>query len=164
MELRKIRTLMAMVSESAIHDLELTNAEGTIRIVRGAQAGPVVVQAANDAVVLATTTAPQAPASPALAVVQAVPCATPAAPNVQRSPMVGICLRGSGHKALVNVGDTVRAGQPICVIRAMKLDTEIKAEQGGVVREVLWEDGEPVQYGQPLFTFEPGTASAHAHA
>jgi acetyl-CoA carboxylase biotin carboxyl carrier protein len=159
MELRKIRSLMAMVSESGIHDLELTNAEGTIRIVRGDQAVSSP-RAANDAVVVAAPSA----SAPALTVVQAAlpVAAVPAPERVQRSPMVGICLRGPGNKSLIKVGDTVRAGQPVCVIRAMKLDTEIKAEQEGVVREVLWEDGEPVQYGQPLFTFEPAATVAHA--
>jgi acetyl-CoA carboxylase biotin carboxyl carrier protein len=161
MELRKIRSLMAMVSESAIHDLELTTAEGSVRIVRGAAAG-----AAPQA---AVPMAPMAPIGAAQATPAADIAAAPATPSsgsepiVLRSPMVGFGLRARDARAepLVRVGDTVQAGQPVCVIRAMKLHTDIKAQAAGVLTQVLWEDGEPVQYGQPLLEFR-STAAAVA--
>lgn len=166
MELRKIRSLMAMVAESAIQDLELSTPDGTVRIVRG-PAPAAAPQAAAPALVVAQAAPAAAAAQPAPATASALAAAPgEEGPRMLRSPLVGFGLRGRGTSAqpLVRVGDTVQAGQPVCVIRAMKLDTEIKAEAPGVLSEVLWEDGEPVQYGQPLFAFRPASLAARAGA
>jgi len=148
MDLRKLKTLIDLVSESGISELEVTEGEGTVRIVKNTQpvyAQPVAATYAAPAAPVAP--APQAPAAPAAAA-----SAAPAGHTVP-SPMVGTFYRASspGAEPFVQVGDTVREGQTLCIIEAMKLLNEIESDKAGVVKEILAENGQAVEYGQPLF-------------
>lgn len=154
MDLRKLKTLIDLVADSGISELEITEGEGRVRIVKSAPAPAMAPMAAAPAVVVAPAAAPAAPA-PAAAAAPAAPSAAPAAsgPAPQTSPMVGTFYRASSpnDKAFVEVGDRVEAGQTLCVIEAMKIMNEIPAETSGVVRAILVGNGDPVEFGQPLF-------------
>jgi acetyl-CoA carboxylase biotin carboxyl carrier protein len=152
MDLRKLKTLIDLVSESGISELEVTEGEGKVRIVKNA--APVYMQAPQYAPAGPMQAAPQyggpaaegaAPAAPAVA----------AAPqgHVVTSPMVGSFYRAPspGADPFVQVGDTVKEGQTICIIEAMKLLNEIESDKSGVVKEILVDNGQAVEYGQPLF-------------
>ena len=148
MDLRKLKTLIDLVAESGIAELEITEGEGKVRIVKFSQTvQPVAYQAAPVAV---------APA-PGAAVASAAATAAPDAPvetgHQVKAPMVGTFYRASspGAAPFVEVGQTVKEGQPLCIIEAMKLLNEIEADKSGVVKEILVQNGEPVEYGQPLF-------------
>ena len=147
MDLRKLKTLIDLVSESEISELEITEAEGKVRIVKGGGAQQVVYAQAAPAVAapVATGTAP----------VTAPVDTTPAAPTGHqvKSPMVGAFYGASspGAAPFVNVGDTVKKGQTVCIIEAMKLLNEIEADADGVITQILAENGQPVEFGQPLF-------------
>lgn len=149
MDLRKLKTLIDLVAESGIAELEITEGEGKVRIVKFSQAVQPVAYAAPAA--YAPAPAPVGEAAPA------VPAAAPAAPVVQghtvKAPMVGTFYRASnpGAAAFVEVGQTVKEGEPLCIIEAMKLLNEIEADKSGVIKEILVQNGEPVEYGQPLF-------------
>jgi acetyl-CoA carboxylase biotin carboxyl carrier protein len=149
-DLRKLKTLIDLVSESNISELEIAESEGTVRIVKGvAAAAPSAVAAAP--VVVA---APAAPAAPAPA-----PAAPEPAEDVGHritSPMVGTFYRAAspGAKPFVDVGSTVQQGDRLCIIEAMKILNEIEADQSGVIKAVLANDGQAVEYGQPLFVIE----------
>ena len=151
MDLRKVKTLIDLVQQSGIAELEITEGEEKVRISRGVSG---VQQAAAVSHVVAL---PQAGPVPAAAGVPAVPAGGEAAPppegHVIRSPMVGTFYRTSapGAKAFVDVGQTVKAGETLCIIEAMKLLNEIEADQDGTVKAILVESGQPVEYGEPLF-------------
>lgn len=149
MDLRKLKTLIDLVSESGIAELEITEGEGKVRIVKFSQAQQPVAYAAP---VAAPSYAPAAPAAgvPGHAAPEAAP--VPAGHTV-KAPMVGTFYRAAnpGSAAFVEVGQTVKEGEPLCIIEAMKLLNEIEADKSGVVTEILVENGEPVEYGQPLF-------------
>ena len=153
MDLRKLKTLIDLVSESNVSELEITEADGKVRIVK-AGATPVVMTQAVMPQALPVAAAPAA-AAPAAAAP-----ATEAAPeetgHAVKSPMVGTFYRSSspGAKAFAEVGDTVKAGQPVCIIEAMKIMNEIEADKDGVISKILVENGKPVEYGQPLFIIE----------
>ena len=148
MDLRKLKTLIDLVAESGIAELEITEGEGKVRIVKFSQ-----------------TVQPQAYVAPVAAPAATAPAAAPvaasAAPaaaaaifgHVVKSPMVGTFYRAPnpGAAPFVEVGQTVKEGQPLCIIEAMKLLNEIEADKSGVIKEILVENGEPVEYGQPLF-------------
>ncbi len=153
MDLRKVKTLIDLVQQSGIAELEITEGEEKVRISRGVTAGS---QAATVTHVVAPPPAGPAPAP--------VPAGAPAAPaegesaaapegHVIRSPMVGTFYRSSapGAKAFVEVGQAVKAGETLCIIEAMKLLNEIEADQDGTVKAILAENGQPVEYGEPLF-------------
>jgi acetyl-CoA carboxylase biotin carboxyl carrier protein len=150
MDLRKLKTLIDLVSESGISELEVTEGEGKVRIVKNAP--PVYMQPAAGY-------APQVAAAPAvnLAGEGAAPAAAPApaAPqgHVVTSPMVGTFYRAPspGADPFIQVGDTVKEGQTLCIIEAMKLLNEIESDKSGIVKEILVENGQAVEYGQPLF-------------
>jgi acetyl-CoA carboxylase biotin carboxyl carrier protein len=150
MDLRKLKTLIDLVSESNVSELEITEAEGKVRIVKG---GPAMVQ---------TMPAPAAmpmAAAPALApAAGAAPAAAPEAPkgHTVKSPMVGTFYRAAspGAKSFVEVGSQVKEGETICIIEAMKILNEIEADKGGTVTQILCENGQAVEYGQPLFIIE----------
>ena len=149
MDLRKLKTLIDLVSESNISELEITEAEGKVRIVKaGAAAAPVVVAPPA----AAPTTAPAA--TPVLA----APVAATPEPDgkVIKSPMVGTFYRSSnpGAKAFVDVGDEVKEGEPVCIIEAMKIMNEIEADCSGRIKRILVENGQAVEFGQPLFVVE----------
>jgi acetyl-CoA carboxylase biotin carboxyl carrier protein len=148
MDLRKLKTLIDLVAESGIAELEVTEGEGKVRIVKSfqqMQQAPIYMQA------------PQAPASmPAAAAAPvAAEVAAPAAPvgNIVKSPMVGTFYRAPapGKPSYVELGSTVKAAEPVCIIEAMKLLNEIEAGFDGVIKEILVENGQPVEFGQPLF-------------
>lgn len=146
MDLRKLKTLIDLVAESSISELEITEGEGRVRIVKNA--APVYAAAAP------TVQYAAAPAAGAPVAAGAAPAAA-AAPqgHTVTSPMVGTFYRSPspGADAFVQVGDTVKEGQTICIIEAMKLLNEIEADKSGVIKEVLVENGQAVEYGQPLF-------------
>ena len=154
MDLRKLKTLIDLVSESNISELEITEAEGKVRIVKGGEAAPVQY--------VQTLAAPQAVAAPASA-----PAAAPAAPaaaapaaeatgHAVKSPMVGTFYRSAspGAPAFVEVGAQVKEGDTLCIIEAMKILNEIEADKSGTVTKILGENGQAVEYGQPLFIIE----------
>ena len=152
MDLRKLKTLIDLVSESNVSELEITEAEGKVRIVKG---GGTVVQQ----FVAAPAQAPVAQAAAPAAAQGAVPeLPAPAAPtgHVVKSPMVGTFYRAAspGAKPFVDVGSTVKEGDTLCIIEAMKILNEIEADKTGTVTRILGENGQAVEYGQPLFVIE----------
>ena len=151
MDLRKLKTLIDLVSESNVSELEITEAEGKVRIVKGG--GAVVQQVAAPAVMLAPA-APAASAQPAAALAPAAP-EVPAG-HIVKSPMVGTFYRSSspGAKPFVEVGSQVKEGETICIIEAMKILNEIETDKGGTITKILCENGQAVEYGQPLFVIE----------
>ena len=154
MDLRKLKTLIDLVSESSISELEITEAEGKVRIVKATAATAVSAPAAAVAVA-APATAPVAPAAPPAAAVAPAPEAEPQG-KVIKSPMVGTFYRSAspGAKAFVDMGSTVKAGEPVCIIEAMKIMNEIEADLGGTIARILCENGQAVEFGQPLFVLE----------
>ncbi|MCM0035382.1 MAG: acetyl-CoA carboxylase biotin carboxyl carrier protein [Burkholderiaceae bacterium] len=147
MDLRKLKTLIDLVAESGIAELEITEGEGKVRIVKFSQA----IQP------MAYAPAPQYAPQPSAEV---VPAAAPAAPvpaavvgHTVKAPMVGTFYRAPNPSSpsFVEVGQTVKEGEPLCIIEAMKLLNEIEADKSGVIKEILVQNGEPVEYGQPLF-------------
>ncbi len=152
MDLRKLKTLIDLVAESDISELEVTEGESKVRIVKGAAAShsQVVMMPQPAAAPLAPV--PAAAAAPAAAPAEA-PAAAPPAGHVVKSPMVGTFYRASapGAAPFVDIGATVKQGETICIIEAMKLLNEIEADASGVIKEILVENGQPVEFGQPLF-------------
>ncbi len=147
MDLRKLKKLIDLVQESGIAELEITEGEEKVRINRIGSPGHPGMMTIPQAV---------APAAPTTAVIAAPAAAeAPAEPegHIVKSPMVGTFYRSSapGSKPFVEIGQNVNAGETLCIIEAMKLLNEIEADQGGVVKKVLVENGQPVEYGQPLF-------------
>ena len=152
MDLRKLKTLIDLVSDSNVSELEITEAEGKVRIVKGTFAAPVQHYAAP-----ATMLAPHAAPASAPAPLAAEPAA-PAAPaeHVVKSPMVGTFYRSAspGAKSFVELGDTIKEGETVCIVEAMKILNEIEADKSGTVKKILCENGQAVEYGQPLFVIE----------
>ncbi|HEY4296881.1 MAG TPA: acetyl-CoA carboxylase biotin carboxyl carrier protein [Paraburkholderia sp.] len=152
MDLRKLKTLIDLVSESGISELEVTEGEGKVRIVKNAP--PVYVQPSASYAPQYAQPAPVAGAeAPAGAAAPAAPAVAAPQGHVVTSPMVGTFYRAPspGADPFVQVGDTVKEGQTICIIEAMKLLNEIESDKSGVVKEILVENGQAVEYGQPLF-------------
>ena len=151
MDLRKLKKLIDLVEQSGIAELEITEGEEKVRISRGALMGAGAgAHSAHQAVaVVQPSPAPTAP----VAAAEAEPVAEAPQGHIMKSPMVGTFYRASapGAKAFVDVGQSVAAGEIICIIEAMKLLNEIEADQAGVIKAVLVENGQPVEYGQPLF-------------
>ncbi|MBI5268695.1 MAG: acetyl-CoA carboxylase biotin carboxyl carrier protein [Burkholderiales bacterium] len=153
MDLRKLKTLIDLVSDSNITELEITEDDGKVRIVKSAPVAAVAAPVAAPAPLVVPVAAPAAPV--------AAPAAEPAAPpaptgHVVKSPMVGTFYRSSspGAKAFADVGTVVKEGDPICIIEAMKIMNEIEADKAGTVTQVLVENGQAVEFGQPLFVIE----------
>lgn len=149
MDLRKLKTLIDLVAESGIAELEITEGEGKVRIVKFAQQTPIMHAMAP--------MAPQGMHPAAAAAPQAAAAEPPAAPKLEghvvKAPMVGTFYRSPspGANPFVEVGQTVKEGDTLCIIEAMKLLNEIEADKSGVIKEILAENGQPVEYGQPLF-------------
>ncbi len=147
MDLRKLKSLIELFESSDIGELEIAEGEERVRITRAPQAGApsTSVQAAPAQVVVAGMAAKPPESAPPAAPVAAEG-------HVVKSPMVGTFYRAGapGSKAFIEVGDTVQAGDPLCIIEAMKLMNEIEADKAGVVKAILAENGQPVEYGQPL--------------
>lgn len=150
MDIRKIKKLIELLEESGIDELEIKEGEETVRIARNrAPTGPITYQMA-------------APVAAAPAPVAAAPAAAPAAEakaekrsgHVMRSPMVGTFYRSPspGSPSFVEVGATVKAGDVVCIVEAMKMMNQITADKGGVIEAILVENGAAVEFDQPLFT------------
>lgn len=154
MDLRKLKTLIDLVAESGIAELEVTEGEDKVRIAKFSPA-PVAPTSPNTLV-----TAPLPGASAATAAAAPAPAAPASEPeptgHVVKSPMVGTFYRSPspGAASFVELGQAVKPGDTLCIIEAMKLLNEIEAEVGGVVKQVLVENGQPVEYGQPLFIID----------
>ncbi|MGL6041101.1 MAG: acetyl-CoA carboxylase biotin carboxyl carrier protein [Deefgea sp.] len=149
MDLRKLKKLIDLVEESGIAELEVTEGEEKVRITRNVQntaqyMQPMQYHIPQQAAPVAAAAAPAATTEAAAPVV---------AGNTQKSPMVGSFYRSSSPdaKPFVEVGQSVTAGQTICIIEAMKLLNEIEAEYTGVIKAILVENGQPVEYGEPMF-------------
>nr|WP_315465562.1 acetyl-CoA carboxylase biotin carboxyl carrier protein [uncultured Rhodoferax sp.] len=153
MDLRKLKTLIDLVSDSNVSELEITEAEGKVRIVKG---GGAVVQGYAPAPVYAAPAPAAAPAAPAAAAAPAPAEAAVPAGHTVKSPMVGTFYRSSapGAKPFVEVGDAIKEGDTICIIEAMKILNEIEADKSGTVTKILSDNGQAVEYGQPLFIIE----------
>ena len=159
MDLRKLKTMIELVQQSGIAELEVTEGEERVRIVRGyphsghdhsdstQQVGPNRNVMAQPAVTTGSLGVAPSMAEP--------PPGSPGAPpgHIVKSPMVGTFYRASapGSKPFAEVGDTVKSGQTLCIIEAMKLMNEIESDKDGVVKAILVESGQPVEYGEPLF-------------
>lgn len=147
MDLRKLKTLIELVESSGIAELEISEGEERVRITRTPPAAPQPVY----------TAAPPQQIAPVAAAALPVPAAPlqPAVPegHVVKSPMVGSFYRcpSPGAQAFVEIGQTVKVGETLCIIEAMKLLNEIEADQGGVIKAILVESGQAVEFGQPLF-------------
>lgn len=154
MDLRKLKTLIDLVSESGVAELEITEGDDRVKIVNRVGAAPVA--AAAPAVIATPVVASASPAAAPAPTVAAEPAAAPVAAEDTRtinSPMVGTFYRAPspGAKPFADVGQKVKAGDTVCIIEAMKLLNEIETEYDGVIKEILVENGQPVEFGQPLF-------------
>jgi acetyl-CoA carboxylase biotin carboxyl carrier protein len=152
-DLRKLKKLIDLVQESGISELEITEGEEKVRISRvnqGAQAFLAMPSAGHLAM---PASAPAAAPAAAAAVAGAAEAADKVEGHIVKSPMVGTFYRAPspGAKAFVDLGDRVSPGDTLCIIEAMKLLNEIEADQGGTIKEVYVENGQPVEYGEPLF-------------
>lgn len=151
MDIRKVKKLIELLEESGIDELEIKEGEESVRISRHSKTpaqqyyAPAPMQAPAAAPVAAAPVAAAAPAAPAAPVLNG---------NVARSPMVGTFYRKSspGSPSFVEVGQTVKKGDTLCIVEAMKMMNHIEAETSGVIESILVEDGQPVEYDQPLFT------------
>ncbi|MFM1869591.1 MAG: hypothetical protein RLY99_335 [Pseudomonadota bacterium] len=152
MDLRKLKTLIDLVAESGVSELEVTEGEDKVRIVKN----PAPIAAPVQQIYApAPAAAPVAPAPAVAAPTAPAEAAAPAAPtgHAVKSPMVGTFYRSPtpGADAFVKIGDTVKEGQTLCIIEAMKLLNEIESDKSGVVKEILCENGQGVEFGQALF-------------
>jgi acetyl-CoA carboxylase biotin carboxyl carrier protein len=144
MDLRKLKTLIDLVSESNVSELEITEAEGKVRIVKGGGAPvPMMMPAAS-----------AAQAVPVASALAAAP--EPPAGHVVKSPMVGTFYRSSspGAKPFIEIGSPIKEGETICIIEAMKILNEIEADKSGTVTQILCQNGQAVEYGQALVVIE----------
>ena len=151
MDLRKLKTLIDLVSESNVSELEITEAEGKVRIVKGPVGAPVAMAAPVMVASPVAAHASFAPAAPDAAVEAPVPSG-----HVVKSPMVGTFYTSSSpdSKPFVQVGSVVKEGETICIIEAMKILNEIEADKSGTVSRILVDNGQAVEYGQPMFLIE----------
>jgi acetyl-CoA carboxylase biotin carboxyl carrier protein len=155
MDLRKLKTLIDLVSESNVSELEITEAEGTVRIVKASNA-PLVAAPAAPMTAMAMPAQAAAPMVSGAAVPAAeAPPAVPVGHTI-KSPMVGTFYRSAspGAKSFVELGSIVKEGETVCIIEAMKILNEIEADKSGTVTRILCENGQAVEYGQPLFIIE----------
>jgi acetyl-CoA carboxylase biotin carboxyl carrier protein len=153
MDLRKLKTLIDLVAESDISELEVTEGEGKVRIVKAsAQQPQQVMYVPQGNFSQAAPAAAPAPVA-AAATAQAAVIEEVSAGHIVKSPMVGTFYRSSspGSAAFVEVGASIKEGETLCIIEAMKLLNEIESDFAGVVKQILVENGQPVEFGQPLF-------------
>ena len=153
MDIRKIKKLIELVEESGITELEVSEEEGSVRISRATVAAPANVQYS-----IIPAAAPAPVAAPAVPAVAPAPAAAPEeiAGHKIRSPMVGTFYRSPSPeaKAFVEVGQTVKVGDALCIVEAMKMMNRIEADKAGVVKAILVNDGEPVEFDEPLIIIE----------
>ncbi|HEX6634328.1 MAG TPA: acetyl-CoA carboxylase biotin carboxyl carrier protein [Usitatibacter sp.] len=156
MDLRKLKKLIDLVQESGIGEIEITEGEEKVRICRQAAGSPQVLMAAAPMSMQMPMSAPVAAIPPAAGPAAEAPKAVEPAGHTLKSPMVGTFYRAPspGAPAFVEVGQSVTKGQTLCIIEAMKLLNEIESDATGTVKAVLVENGQPVEYGQPLFVIE----------
>ena len=165
MDLRKLKTLIDLVSESNISELEITEAEGKVRIVKASAAAafPSTVALAGAAAAgmepappISAAAAAAATAASAAAAAAASEAHARSTDKIIKSPMVGTFYRSAspGAKAFADIGDMVKPGQPVCIIEAMKIMNEIESDCEGKVMRILCENGQAVEFGQPLFIVE----------
>lgn len=149
MDLRKLKTLIDLVSESNVSELEITEAEGKVRIVKSSGAPMMMMHQPAPAMMAAPTMS-------APAVAPEAPVAAAPAGHAVKSPMVGTFYRASspGAKPFAEIGSVIKEGETICIIEAMKILNEIEADKSGTVTRILSENGQAVEYGQPLFIIE----------
>ena len=155
MDLRKLKTLIDLVSDSNIAELEITEADGKVRIVKSG--GTVMAAPAPMVMPMAAAPAMSAAAAGSTAPVAAEPAAAPApSGHIVKSPMVGTFYVSStpGGKPMAEVGTVVKEGDAICIIEAMKIMNEIEADKAGTITQVLAQNGQAVEFGQPLFVIE----------
>ncbi len=153
MDLRKLKTLIDLVSESNVSELEITEAEGKVRIVKG---GGAMTQAYAMPMAAMPTPASAPVSAPAAVAAPAAPVLEPEVSHAVKSPMVGTFYRCAtpGAKPFVEVGDTVKQGDTLCIIEAMKILNEIESDKSGTVTKVFCDNGQAVEYGQPLYLIE----------
>lgn len=153
MDLRKLKTLIDLVSDSNVTELEITEAEGTVRIVKGGGTVQYAQNFAQPTMQQPMQTSPMQMASAPAIEAAPIPAAeaAPAGHHV-KSPMVGTFYRASspGAKSFVEIGDVVKVGDTVCIIEAMKILNEIEADMSGTVTQILCENGQAVEYGQPM--------------
>ena len=157
MDLRKLKTLIDLVAESDISELEVTEGESKVRIVKSS-----ATAAQNQVVMMPSAAAPaptapaHAPAAAAVPLAAAAPAEAAPSGHIVKSPMVGTFYRASapGAAAFVDIGSSVKEGDTLCIIEAMKLLNEIDADASGTIRQILVENGQAVEFGQPLFIIE----------
>jgi acetyl-CoA carboxylase biotin carboxyl carrier protein len=160
MDLRKLKKLIDLVQESGIAELEITEGEEKVKIVKGGEATVTPIGPAAAPATAAATAGAPAPAAPAAPAAAAAASAAPEQPapsgHVLKAPMVGTFYRSASpeSKPFVEVGQNVKAGETVCIIEAMKLMNEIEADATGMIKAILVENGQPVEYGQPLFIIE----------
>jgi len=153
MDLRKLKKLIDLVEDSGIAELEVTEGEENVKIVKGGATGvPVPGQAVPSPTSGQSRAAIASPAAPAPGPTPPSEAPTSLDAHMVKSPMVGTFYRSAspGAKPFVEVGDTVKIGQAICIIEAMKLMNEIEADKDGVIKAIMVENGQPVEYGEPL--------------
>ena len=155
MDLRKLKTLIDLVSESNVSELEITEAEGKVRIVKSAGVALVAPAVAAPAALAPVMAAP-AVAVPAASPESATPAAPVVAGHTVKSPMVGTFYRSSspGAAPFVQIGSVVKEGDTLCIVEAMKILNEIESDKTGTVTQILCENGQAVEYGQPMFIIE----------
>ena len=150
MDLRKLKTLIDLVSESNISELEIAEADGKVRIVKAssAAAAPAPTSSAMHSIAAPAATAPATHPAPIEPKIETG--------HIVKSPMVGTFYRSAspGASAFVEIGSVVKAGEPVCIIEAMKIMNEIETDAAGTIREILCENGQAVEFGQPLFIIE----------
>ncbi|MES2959175.1 MAG: acetyl-CoA carboxylase biotin carboxyl carrier protein [Pseudomonadota bacterium] len=158
MDLRKLKTLIDLVSESNISELEITEADGKVRIVKADPhaVGTPMMMMAPAPVAVAPAPPPRTAAAIAADDAEAAAAAAAETGHIVKSPMVGTFYRAAspGGKALVEIGSVVKSGEPICIIEAMKIMNEIEADESGTVAKILCENGQAVEFGQPLFVID----------
>ncbi|VVP42204.1 MULTISPECIES: acetyl-CoA carboxylase biotin carboxyl carrier protein [Pseudomonas] len=152
MDIRKVKKLIELLEESGIDELEIKEGEESVRISRHSKTPAQQYYA--PAPMPAPAAAPAAAAAPVAAAAPAAPAAPALNGTVARSPMVGTFYRKSSptSPSFVEVGQTVKKGDTLCIVEAMKMMNHIEAETSGVIESILVEDGQPVEYDQPLFT------------
>jgi len=159
MDIRKVKKLIELLEESGIAEIEIKEGEESVRISRnspGAMMAPIQYTLPPQAAPAAAHAAPAAPAAPVAAASAAAQAPTVSAENTVTAPMVGTYYASAspGAKAFVEIGTEVKAGQTLCIIEAMKMMNQIESDRSGKVVSILASNGEPVEFGQPLFIVE----------
>ena len=154
MDIRKVKKLIELLEESNINELEITEGEESVRISRGATAVAAPAPVAQQVIAAPAAPAPVAAPAPAAPAATAEPAAEELTGHVVRSPMVGTFYSAPapGSPAFVEPGKAVKVGDALCIVEAMKMMNQIEADKAGTIGAVLVEDGEPIEFDQPLFT------------